>query len=188
MKEEWRDIKGYEGRYQVSSLGRVKSLARKKGWCIARERLLTLWEQHKGYLVADLSDGNGGRRHRPVHRLVAEAFISNPENKPQVNHKNGNKHDNRVDNLGWMTNYENHIHKVYELGVNSVSPAKRILCVEENKIFDSVHKAAIYLGKPNAYSTIASAARRTSYVRNGKTYHRKMACGYHWRYIDGNFD
>ena len=183
MEEEWRDIKGYEGRYQVSNLGRVKSLARKKGWCIAKQRMLTLWEQHKGYLVADLADGKGHRKHRQVHRLVAEAFIPNPENKPQVNHKNGDKHDNRVENLEWITNYENHIHKVYSLGVNSVRPVKKILCVEENKVFESVHKAAIYLGKPNAYSTIASAARGAEYIINGKTYHKKMAYGYHWRYV-----
>lgn len=183
MKEEWRDIKGYEGRYQVSNLGRVKSLARKKGWCIAKERMLTLWEQHKGYLVADLADGNGHRKHKVAHRLVAEAFIPNPDNKPQVNHKNGDKHDNRVENLEWITNYENHIHKVYSLGVNSVNPVKKILCVEENKVFESVHKAAIYLGKPNAYSYIASAARGAAYTINGKTYYKKMAYGYHWRYV-----
>lgn len=173
LEEEWRDIKGYGGRYQVSNLGRVKSLARKKGWCIARERMLTLWEHRKGYLVADLADGNGCRKHKVVHRLVAEAFIPNPDSKPQINHKNGNKQDNRALNLEWMSNHENHVHKVYSLGVNSVRPTKKILCVEENRVFNSVHNAAREIGKPSAFSQIAAAARGN----------RMTALGYHWRYV-----
>lgn len=178
VREEWRDIKGYEGRYQVSNMGRVKSLARKKGWCIARERMLTLWEQHKGYLVVDLTDDSGHRKHCQVHRLVAQAFIPNPDGKPQVNHKDGNKHNNRVNNLEWMTNYENHIHKVYTLGVNSVKKTKQVFRVEDEKVFSSVHNAARAVGSPNSFSCIAAAARGD----------RKTALGFHWRYLDGNFD
>lgn len=99
----WKPVCGYEGYYDVSSDGRILSLRRgaelKFGNC------------GDGYLGVNLSV-NGVRRGFSVHRLVAQAFIPNPDGKPQVNHKNGDKTDNRVDNLEWVSASENSLHSV----------------------------------------------------------------------------
>lgn len=106
-KEEiWKDIKGYEGIYQVSSEGRVKSLERttvdKNGKKYHRKERILKSFLNRGYLQVSLCD-----RQPQVHRLVAEAFIPNPENKSQVNHKDEIKTNNCVENLEWMTAKEN---------------------------------------------------------------------------------
>ncbi len=96
--EEWKDIKGYEGQYQISNLGRVKSLARQvNSGCysgyISKEKMLNLVPDKDGYLKTSLSL-NGIRKSYRINRLVAQAFISNPNNYPQVNHISGIKTDN----------------------------------------------------------------------------------------------
>lgn len=107
MKEIWVDIKGCEGLYQVSNFGNVKSLSRYVrtsdklgGRRKKKETLLSLDVCKNGYLRVSINKG-GSRKHFLVHRLVAEAFIPNPQNLPQVNHKDENKANNRVDNLEW---------------------------------------------------------------------------------------
>ena len=107
MSEEWRDVVGYEGRYQVSSMGRVKSLERKDriGRTI-RERILKPNVAGGGYLKVDLCAG-GKRKKSFAHRLVCQAFHENPDNKPEVNHVNEDKTDNRACNLEWCTAKEN---------------------------------------------------------------------------------
>ena len=116
MKELWKDIKGYEGCYQVSNLGRIKSLDRmtnnQYGEYFMKGRILkNSIIKDKGYCRVSLNNGNGKISTR-VHRLVAEAFIPNPENKPEVNHKDGNKLNNCVSNLEWCTNKENIEHSI----------------------------------------------------------------------------
>lgn len=107
--EEWKDIKGYEGLYQVSNEGRVKSLNRKcKKWNGDRkvkEKIIS-FTNVSGYLKVTLFR-NGIRHYYLVHRLVAEAFIPNPDNKPCIDHVNTVKTDNIVENLRWVTVKEN---------------------------------------------------------------------------------
>ena len=118
--EEWKDIEEYEGMYQVSNYGNVKSLARQrrnsKGVYMQKEKLLSLTNTSTGYKKVELVK-NGKKKSYKVHRLVAMAFIDNPENKPQVNHIDGNKTNNHVDNLEWVTSSENSIH-AYKTGLN----------------------------------------------------------------------
>lgn len=95
---EWRLIKGYEEEYAISADGRV--------WSFRRKIILRPEEVYNGYLRVALCV-NKEIKHFRIHRLVAEAFIPNPDNKPQVNHINGNRKDNRVENLEWATAQEN---------------------------------------------------------------------------------
>ena len=97
MKEIWKDILGYEGLYQVSNFGRVKSLNYKR---TGKERILKLLKHKCGYLYIGLHKDNNVKNYY-IHRLVAEAFIDNPNNLPQVNHKDENKLNNVVSNLEW---------------------------------------------------------------------------------------
>lgn len=113
IKEEWKDIKNYEGLYQVSNLGNVKSLERNKsngkGLVKIDEKILTQNITNWGYCKVALYK-NGARKYYKVHRLVAEAFIPNPNNKEQINHIDGNKLNNNVNNLEWNTRIENMNH------------------------------------------------------------------------------
>lgn len=112
--ENWKAIAGYEEHYQVSNLGRVKSLPREWVWgygAIRRrgELILSPGRKSDGYLSINLVR-NGICKNVIIHRLVAKAFLPNPENKREVNHKNGNKGDNRLENLEWCTREENQQH------------------------------------------------------------------------------
>lgn len=97
MEEIWRDIEGFEGLYQVSSYGRIKSLNYNK---TKQERILKNFLNKKGYLQVNLHK-DGKIKKFSVHRLVATAFLENPNNLPQVNHKDENKSNNCVSNLEW---------------------------------------------------------------------------------------
>ena len=104
MEEEiWKPIKDFEGYYEVSNIGRVRSLNYKR---TGKEKILKNIEDYKGYLEVGLTK-NGKRKQFKIHRLVAEAFIPNPENKPCIDHINTVKSDNRVENLRWVTYKEN---------------------------------------------------------------------------------
>ena len=101
--EIWKDIEGFEGLYQVSSLGKVKSLNFNH---TKKEKILKHGSSKEGYLRVNLCKEGKVTTHT-VHRLVAQAFIPNPDNKSQVNHKDEDKTNNKVENLEWVTNKEN---------------------------------------------------------------------------------
>lgn len=173
-KEIWRDVVGYEGLYQVSNYGNVKSLSREvnngNGTYFTKEKILKPMENHKGYLGVELQD-----KWHFIHRIVATTFIENPENKPQVNHIDCDKKNNRVENLEWCTNSENQIH-AYKNGLNvrndnAGRPKQKIMQLDMNdnliKIYESIADAEKETGIKNI-----------SYVINGK---RKKAGGFKWK-------
>lgn len=104
--EIWKDIEGFEGIYQISSYGRVKSFKKNKQGYILSNKNKTGW-----YLNIVLTSENSWKSVK-IHRLVAEAFIPNPDNKPEINHVDGNKQNNRADNLEWVTGSENVKHAI----------------------------------------------------------------------------
>jgi len=130
IMEIWKDIPGFEGSYQVSNHGRVKSLARKimykdgRIWNKKDNIILKQSINNKGYLFVNLSKKAIFHVLR-VHKLVLNAFVPNPENKPQCNHKDGIKINNYATNLEWVTNSENQIHAV-RLGIRGTK-----LCVRD---------------------------------------------------------
>lgn len=105
VDEEWREISGYEGLYEVSNMGRVRSLRFRNGQTNKkREEPLTMAQgEVRGYSYVILADNNHIARNHRVHRLVAQAFLPNPNNYPEVNHKNEIRNDNRAENLEWCT-------------------------------------------------------------------------------------
>lgn len=146
MNENWKDIKGYEGLYQVSNLGRLRTLQR---YNISKKKheknckILKLSEHRQGYKTTTLSK-DGKRKTYLVHRLVAETFIRNEKSKPEVNHMDADKTNNCVSNLEWVTAKENSMHAT-SLGIKDTKKAvekiKRKVFFYEGgklvKIFDS---------------------------------------------------
>lgn len=148
QNEIWKEITGYEGLYEVSNLGNVKSLerniVRKDGTnYYIPERILRPCKSSKGYLNIGLNK-NGRAKSYKVHRLVAEAFIPNPENKLEVNHINADKTDNRVDNLEWATRKENVQHSIDEglqtmFGVKNNKRSTPVAKYDNNNVLIAVY-------------------------------------------------
>lgn len=129
----------------------------------------------RGYKSISFREGGSGskQKHFMIHRLVAQTFIPNPDKKPFVNHKDGDRSNNKVDNLEWCTKTENERHKIYVLGhaSGSMLPPKKIICVETGKEFESVSAAAREMKV--SQGAISNALRDTW----------RVSCGMHWRYL-----
>lgn len=160
MEEIYKDIEGYAGLYQISNHGNVKSFHTSK------EKILKPVKDKDGYLFVGLYKQGKHKKHYKVHRLVAKAFIENPDNLPVVNHKDEDKTNNKVDNLEYCTAEYN-----INYGTRNQRISKRVLCIETGKIYQSGKQVERELGFFSSY--ISSAC-------NGKL---KQAYGYTWRYV-----
>ena len=187
MEEVWKDIKGYEGLYQISNLGKVRKLRFINNIC-NKEKIFLITPQkiNSGYLKVSLYK-NSNFENKLVHRLVAETFIDNPNHYLEVNHKDGNKYNNNADNLEWCNRKQNMQHavktKLYKApnegryGEKSYKAIK-VKMIDKNtnevlKIFGSIIDAAHYIGI-NKSCHIVSCCK-------GKL---KTAYGYKWQYYN----
>ena len=155
MEEIWKDINGFEGLYQVSNFGRIKSLPKtrktgksKKTIRFYDEKILKASScSNNGYKIVTLSD-NGKQKYFTIHRLVCFHFLENKNNYKVINHKDGNKLNNDVENLEWCTNSQNSSH-AYKLGLQKGAfvsgskniSSKKVLKISDGKIFDSIKEA-----------------------------------------------
>ena len=158
MKEIWKDIEDYEGIYQVSNFGRIKNRFNK----IIKPRIY-----ENKYLYVILYNRFGYKNFR-VHRLVAISFLENPLNLPYVNHKDGNKLNNNLNNLEWVTPLENIRHSINVLGKTNSKP---VICQETKQKFNSIKEGASY------YNLDASSLAKHLKGKN------KTFAGYHWQYV-----
>lgn len=185
MEEIWKDIKDYEGLYQISNLGNIRKL-RFINNIVNKEKIFKITPQiiNSGYYKVVLYK-DGKYKNKCIHRLVAETFIPNEENKPQINHIDGNKLNNNVDNLEWCTRSENMKHS-YKNNLSTPSAkgkygsdnpkAKKVNMLDKNtneiiKTFGSLIDAAYYLKVNKSCHIVACCKGRL-----------KTAYGYKWEY------
>ena len=177
-QEIWKDIKGYEELYQVSNMGRIKSLKKYHGktenW-IEREFTLKPQISNRGYYRVHLS--NKGVKVFSVHRLVAQAFIKNPNDYKEVNHIDGNKTNNHFNNLEWCTRSQNEKH-AYSNGLAKSTKRKKIKQYDLNGNFIKEWDYIILIEKE-----LGISQGNIINVCKGK---RKTAGNFIWKYANGN--
>lgn len=169
MTEKWLPIKGYERLYEVSNFGRVKSFVRK------RIKILKNRKAGRGYFIVSLYN-KASEKKQYVHRLVAEYFIPNPENKKTVNHKDGIKKNNMFNNLEWMTYSENTQHAVKNGLIHNRQNRKPVAQIKDGKViktWDYGFKAGKKLGIN--FGNISSCCHRK--------YGCKTAGGFEWKFV-----
>ena len=149
-------------RYEVSDDGVIRNKESKK--------ILKTFINDKGYEIVSLWLNGKDKKFR-VHRLVADAFISNPENKAQINHIDGNKLNNHADNLEWSTYSENISHRYYSLGLGLM---RKVRCIETGVVYNSQKEAERMTGI-NAANISSCCTHRPKYITAG---------GYHWEFAD----
>ena len=177
MKEEWKDIIGYEGYYQISNLGRVKSLEREVKCAynskrLVKERIMKCNKDKDGYLLVLLAKESKNKYFK-VHRLVGIHYIDNPDNLPQINHKDENKQNNTVDNLEWCTNKYNN-----NYGTKNDKSKRPIIQLSLDYKYICRYKSIVEASKKinKNHSHIVQCCKRQ----------RKSAYGYIWRYENEN--
>ena len=178
MEEQWKDIIGYEGLYQISNLGRVKSLK------YGKERILKPYENQDGYLEVNLYNDDKKRNHIKIHRLVANAFIPNKDiSKTEINHKDENKGNNIWTNLEWtdhITNiqYGTRTERSSVNRINNANISKQVAqySLDGNFIrsFPSTKEIQRQLGFANQYIGQCCLGKR------------KQAYNYIWKYTEEN--
>ena len=187
--EIWKDIDGFEGLYQISSCGRVKSLHYYGG---NRKKTLKLQHDKDGYLVVGLRNG-AIQVNRKVHRLVALAFIPNPDNLPQINHKDEDKENNLVENLEWCTNkynvnYGNHSLHAAQAQMGKRHTAEHIMKIRSNAPGskpvlmiepETMNVIAEFVSASEAARQIGGTATNVSYACRHESSKYK---GLFWRY------
>lgn len=176
MKEVWKDIPNYEGLYQVSNLGRVKSFRKSTKHYWQDEYILKPTTSENGYCNVTLYDKTV--RHKfLVHRLVAEAFIPNPDNLPQINHKDENPMNNAASNLEWCTAQYNNAYGTAKIrAIDTISIPIKQLTLEGKciAIYRSTRIAAELLG-------INRGTLKDAIIKN------RPCNGYYWKYSDITF-
>lgn len=191
MVEEWKDVVGYEKCYQISSWGRIKRTGnyrnQYKSW--VSNKILTLKTHTNGYKTIILSKNNN-KATKYVHRLVAIAFIENPNSYEEINHKDGDKTNNNINNLEWCNKsmntkhaYDNNLRKITGNVITGRKRVAQISCLtsEVLKIHDSIGDAARYiLGSSTSISNIC----------NGKNGRKKLDIykGCRWMFIANNMN
>lgn len=162
MQEIWKPIKGYEGLYEISNLGKVKSLIYHNG---TKSRILKPRKNKGGYLQVGLYHHN---QHQPtfytVHRLVGLNFIDNPNNFTQINHIDGDKTNNQVDNLQWCNSLLNNRHRVYVLKKSGFPLGKRVKCIETGVIYNSINEAEREYGRMDLSEVVRGVKGHLTYA------------------------
>lgn len=167
QQEIWKDIKGFEGLYKISNKGRVYSFQTCK--------YLKPGVNKKTMYKAVVLFYNGKSITKKIHRLIAENFIPNPENKPFVDHIDGDRHNNSIDNLKWVTPYENSNNPItkskqkYKRGMPRPELGKPVMCIETGIVYESANEAYRQTG-------IRAESIRLLCMNS--------AGGYHWKYAE----
>ena len=176
--EIWLSIEGYEGLYEVSNMGRVKSL--RDGYGNPREKILKQAKMKNGYLYVQIWKDRKVKNCK-VHRLVAIAFIPNPNNYPTVNHNNEIKTDNRVSNLCWMNLSQQQRHGTcQQRRVEKLS--KQVYQYDKNGVLIKIWKSTIECGRQGFYQGNISKCCRNCFNREGNNVYK----GYIWSYTEIN--
>lgn len=168
MKEIWKDIKEYEGLYQISNLGRVRSLTFRNNKCLTKRKIPLIMKPNirSGYYIINLRKNNI-RVSKQIHRLVAEAFIPNPQNKSIVNHKDFNKQNNNIDNLEWCSQKENVLWSVKNMKHSKNTKVKNQYIKKKWNKYELTLKKK-YIG---AYNTLEEAINVRNKMIGGDEYY-----------------